>query len=104
MTKGLSGRHPFACGLPLTMTLPRKLSSLVARSRRGLKANSSGVVSISVVVAWPARNCGWAMTFSRNGMFVFTPRMRNSLSTRSVRLAASGNVRAQVITFTSSES
>ena len=27
---------PFACGLPLTMTSPRKLSSLVARSRRGL--------------------------------------------------------------------
>ena len=28
---------------------------------------------------------GWRMTFSRNGMFVFTPRMRNSRSARSMR-------------------
>ena len=36
------------------MTLPRKFSSFVARSRRVLNLNNSGVVSISVVVAWPA--------------------------------------------------
>ena len=30
------------------------------------------------VVHWPARNVGWVTTLSRNGMFVFTPRMRNS--------------------------
>ncbi len=72
------GWKPLAWGLPLTMTLPRKFSSLVARSRRGLNAKSSGVVSISVVVAWPLRNSGCAMTFSRNGMLVLTPRIRNS--------------------------
>ena len=50
-SKDLAGLYPLECGLPLTMTLPRKLSSLVARSLRLRKAKSSGVVSMSVVVA-----------------------------------------------------
>ena len=37
-------------------------------------------------------------------MLVFTPRMRNSRSARSVALTASSNVVPQVVTFTSSES
>jgi hypothetical protein len=53
-----------------------------------LEAKSSGVVSISVVVACPERKCGWAMTFSRKGMLVLTPRIRNSESTRRERFIA----------------
>ena len=83
---GLCRTCPLACGLPLTITSPRKASSLVARSRRGAKANRPGEVSISVVVARPERNSGWAMTFSRNGILVLTPRMRNSRSARSMRV------------------
>jgi len=52
-----------------------------------------GVVSISVVVAWPERNTGLAMTFSRNGMFVLTPRMRNSRNARSIRCNANSKSR-----------
>ena len=73
---------------PLTMTLPRKVSSFVARSRLGLKEKSDGVVSMSVVVAWPLRKASTPMTFSRNGMFVFTPRMRNSERARCMRSIA----------------
>ena len=79
---------PFACGLPFTITSARKLSTFVARSRRGWNWNSSGVVSMSVVVASPLRNVSLKMTFSKKGIFVFTPRMRNSRSARSIRCNA----------------
>ena len=56
------------------------------------------------VVTVPFWKSGWLTTFSTNGIFVFTPRMRNSRKARSMRLQASGNVRPQLVTFTSSES
>jgi hypothetical protein len=59
---------------------------------------------MNVVVHFPARNVGWRMTFSTNGMFVFTPRTRNSLRARSRRLQDSMKFRLQAETFTSSES
>ena len=37
-------------------------------------------------------------------MFVFTPRMRNSRSARSIRCNAALNVGADAVSFTSSES
>ena len=49
------GTNPFTTGLPLTITFPKKFSNLVARYLRGLKVKSSGVVSMSVVVARPFR-------------------------------------------------
>ena len=43
---------------PLTITSPMYCSSLVARSRRGVNSNSSGVSSMNRVVQLPARNVG----------------------------------------------
>ena len=71
---------------PLTITSPMYCSSLVARSRRGVNSNSSGVSSMNRVVQLPARKVGSWTRRIRNGMFVFTPRMRNSCKHRSVRL------------------
>jgi hypothetical protein len=59
-----------------------------------LELEQLGLVSISVVVAWPERKVSSAMTFSRNGMLVFTPRMRNSRSARSMRWQAMSKVAA----------
>ena len=56
------------------------------------------------VSARPSRKSGWVTTFSRKGMLVFTPRMRNSWRQRCMMRADSWKVRAQVQTFTSSES
>ena len=71
---------------------------------RGAKRNSAGVSSRNVVVALPAWKVGLLTTFSRNGMLVLTPRMRNSRSARSMRWQACGNSRPQAVIFTSSES
>jgi hypothetical protein len=68
-----------------------------------LERNSSGVVSISVVVAWPAAELRVAMTFSRNGMFVLTPRIRNSRA-RGARGSSRSRSLAAGDAFTSSES
>ena len=56
------------------------------------------------VVQRPARKSGWVTTLSRNGTFVFTPRMRNSCKARSIRRAASMNRLPLAVTFTSIES
>ena len=95
---------PLVSGRPLTMTSPRYDRIFVARSRRRLNRNRSGVSSMNVVVASPAANVGWPIRFSRNGMFVFTPRMRNSRRARSVRRIVSSNVLPQVVNLTSNES
>ena len=99
-----AGFQPLAVGLPLRVMSERYDSVRVARSRRRLKWNSSGLVSISRVWAWPLRKVSSAMTFSRNGMFVFTPRMRNSRSARSIRWHAIGKSRPIAVSFTSIES
>ena len=62
------------------------------------------LVRASVVVAWPAWKSAWLTTFSRNGMFVLTPRTRNSRSARSMRWQACRNSRPQAVIFTSRES
>ena len=75
------------------------------RDRRGCAGgNSSGDSSRKEVVTSPARKRGWLTTFSRKGMLVFTPRMRNSRSARSMRWQASGSFVPQAVTFTRSES
>ena len=88
----------------MTITSARYDRSLVARSRRAGRLNSSRVSSRNRVVTSPARNFGCWMRLSRNGMFVFTPRMRNSWRHRSIRVAASANRSPLAVTFTSSES
>ncbi len=110
-TAGIAGRRtcvgsgrPTASGFPLTSTSAMNCSRRVARSRRGRNANSSGVWSTKRVVYRPARKAGCETRASRNGRFVFTPRMRNSRSARSMRLMASPWVGAQAVTFSSSES
>ena len=50
----------------------------MARSRFCRNRNSAGVSSMKVVVASPDLNVGCSIRFSRNEMFVLTPRMRNS--------------------------
>ncbi len=93
-----------ASGFPFTRTSAMNESSRVARSRRGRKRKSSGVSSTKRVVYSPARNDRWAMRASRNGRLVFTPRMRNSRSARSIRRVHSSWLGAQAVTFSSSES
>ena len=78
-------KAPFTSGRPFTMTSPRYDSVFVARSRLARKRNSAGVWSMKVVVASPDLKVGCSMRFSRNEMFVLTPRMRNSRSARSER-------------------
>ena len=45
--------RPFISGLPFTTTLPRKRSNFVARSRRGVMRNNSGVSSMKRVMQVP---------------------------------------------------
>ena len=66
----------------LTLTSARYCSSLVPRSAGMRWTSSSGRSSMKDVVTWPARKSGSVMTASRNGMFVDTPRIRNSVSAR----------------------
>ena len=80
------------------------LSNRFARSRRGRKVKSSGVVSINVVLACPVRKVSFLMTFSMNGMFVCTPRIRNSFSARSMRSSAIGKLMPLAVILTSNES
>ena len=51
---------PIASSTALTITSPRNIRSFVARSRRGLNLKRSGVLSISVVVAFPERKVSCA--------------------------------------------
>jgi hypothetical protein len=90
--------------LPFTAISPRYVSSFVARSRRCVNWNNSGVSSRKLVVASPRWNVSLFTTFSRNGTFVFTPRMRNSRRARSMRWHACSKYRPHAVTLTSSES
>ena len=68
--------------LPLTITSPKNLSNFVALSFLGLNSKRLGVVSISLVVAFPELNLSFCITFNRKGMFVLTPLILNSLNAR----------------------
>ena len=82
-----------------------QLGRAITLARLELEKFRRGDRSINVVVAESARKTGLWMTFSRNGIFVFTPRIRNSRSARSMRCSAiSSNVCPIAVTFTSSES
>ena len=95
---------PATCGLPFTITSARYPSSFVARSCRGTKWNSALVSSSHRVLTFPAWKSGWFTTFSRNRMFVFTPRTRNSRRHRSILWQVCANSRPHAVVFTSSES
>jgi hypothetical protein len=56
------------------------------------------------VVTGPLVNSASDSTFCRYGMFVLTPRMRNSCSARSCLATACGKVLADAVIFTSIES
>ena len=98
------GRYPLASAFPLIETSARNCISLEARSRRSLNSKSAGVLSMKVVVASPERKTGLVTTFSRKGMLVFTPRMRNSRRARCMRSRATGKVWPDVVILTSNES
>lgn len=55
---------------------------------------SSGFSSMKRVVMSPAKKMGWLSTFSRKGMLVLTPRMRDSVRARTTLRVAAGNVDA----------
>jgi hypothetical protein len=56
------------------------------------------------VVTRPAMNSGSSSTACRNGMFVATPRMRNSATARRARATAAAKSRPRQDSFTSIES
>ena len=88
----------------LTVTSPSQLSSLVARSRDWCTFSRFGRSSMNAVLRSPATNAGSSSTARRNGMFVATPRMRNSASARLARATAEGKSRARHVSFASIES
>lgn len=59
---------------------------------------------MNAVVTPPARKSGSSSTACRNGMFVRTPRMRNSARARRARATAVSKSRPRQVSFTSSES
>jgi hypothetical protein len=91
-------------GVAVDDDVPDEIEHLRGPVARGVKAKSAGVVSISVVVARPFRKSAWAMTFSRKGMFVLTPRMRNSRRAVHARSQARSKVWPLEMTLTRSES
>jgi len=56
------------------------------------------------VVTTPFSNSGWVSTFSRNGMFVLTPRMRASWRARRIPRTVSSQLAPRAVYFTSNES
>ena len=96
--------RPLTSSLPLTIVSAKNFNIFVARSRRIGKSTNSGVWSINRVVASPAKNVGWFTNRTKNGMFVFTPRIRNSRKQRSIRADASFSDRPRAVTFTNIES
>ncbi len=91
-------------GEPFTTTSPIQESSFEPRSFFWAERSSSGWRSMKEVSARPWRKSGWVTTFSRKGMLVFTPRIRNSCRERCMMRADSWKVSPQVQTFTSRES
>ena len=59
---------------------------------------------MKLVLVRPARKSGSEITASRNGMFVETPRTRNSLSARCARRAADPRSAPRQVSLTSIES
>ena len=59
---------------------------------------------MNLVWHWPLMNVGWARMLVTKGMLVLTPRTRTSLMARAALRQTAGNVRSQLVTFTSSES
>jgi hypothetical protein len=76
----------------------------LARLRGGSNSKSSGVSSMKRVWQSPETNFGCFNTFIRNGMFVFTPRMRNSASARAACAHVRSKLVALLVSFTRSES
>ena len=74
----------------LTVTSASQFRSFVARSRDGWLVSSSGRSSMNDVLRSPAMKDGSSSTAWRNGMFVDTPRMRNSARARLARVTACG--------------
>ena len=97
----LTGALP--CGW-LTVTSARKLSSLVPRSAEDRAVSRCGWSSMNAVERRPALKSASSSTACRNGMFVATPRIRNSATARRARSTASANVRPRQVSLVSIES
>lgn len=90
--------------LPLTARSPRYPKSFCARFWLPTREKSSGVSSIKVVQQFPAIKVGCVRRDPRKGIFVFTPRMRNSTKARSIFRRTISYVDAKQVHFTSIES
>ena len=89
----------------LTVTSASQLRILVPRSfETACRARSCGRSSMNEVLRSPAMNAGSSSTACRNGMFVETPRMRNSARARLARATAAGKSRPRQVSFASIES
>jgi hypothetical protein len=87
-----------------TVVSASQVTIFVPRSFDGFAVSSSGRSSMNDVERSPAMNAGSSSTACRNGMFVETPRSRNSASPRRARRTADGKSRARQVIFTSIES
>ena len=88
----------------LTVTSASQRSSRVPRSAGTWVVSRPGRSSMNAVDTSPAMKSGSSRTDCRNGMFVLTPRIRNSASARRARATAAWNVRARQVSLTSIES
>ncbi len=98
---GPAGFGPFGW---FTVTSASQLRIFVPRSREGFCRKSCGRSSMNEVERSPATNAGSSSTAWRNGMFVATPRIRNSASARRSRATAAAKSRPRQVSFASIES
>ncbi len=94
-------RGPFGW---LTVTSASQLRIFVPRSFDTLLRTSPGRSSMKEVLMSPAWKSGSSSTPWRKGMFVETPRIRNSARARLARVTAAGKSRPRQVSFASIES
>ncbi|OUD85183.1 hypothetical protein BC477_12280 [Clavibacter michiganensis subsp. michiganensis] len=95
------GARPFGW---LTVTSASQLRIFVPRSFDTLLRTSPGRSSMKEVLMSPAWKSGSSSTPWRKGMFVETPRIRNSARARLARVTAAGKSRPRQVSFASIES
>ncbi len=91
------------CGL-FTVTSTSQLRIFVPRSFEARPRSSSGRSSMKDVLTSPRMKASSSSSAWRKGMFVETPRMRNSARARRARATAAGKSRPRQVSFASIES
>ena len=87
-----------------TMLFPKNESNLVARSLPIFSLSNSGCLSINSVQKYSSRKIFDLNTFSKKGIFVFTPLILNSFRDRIIFFTACSNVNPHEVTLTNNES